>query len=564
MHISPKFPRLGWRVLTLAAALAGAAAAAPAQTGKPRPVPPPVVPSTPAQPPAALNAPAAPEPPDGKWLVDKEGRKYFVVSTPRIEGYYTWLDKEHTKVRLPYGMGVDLASYDDKTFWVKVYKQEEVPPAPAPQRRSPEELAKRSATYKFDLPTVHRLDFSPFDDGLPKRGQWRNGFVVADMDGDGHLDIVHGPARKGGNRPVVFLGDGKGHWKQWAATFPQIPFDYGDIAVGDLNGDGKLDMVVASHLRGMTALLGDGKGNFTSWSQGIEFELPGNGQTKPPFSSRAIQIVDWNHDGRPDILAAGEGPRLALTRGSGSSDAFNRGARGSRIYLNQGNGTWLPQDEQNPVVFGDAVASGDFNGDGHLDFASGSSILGYKEILAYGQPDGSWKRVAVDLVRPDAVVTALVVADFDHDGRDDLAVAYTSSELGVWRTGIDILYSRPGESWERRTLFNEESRTGISSLAAGDLDGDGARDLVALIDGGGSWIFLGDRKGWFSRESGSPVPAGESGCRGYHAVLADVDGDGRDELLIDFAGEGISPTSASQCANGGGLHVWKAARQTKK
>ena len=53
----------------------------------------------------------------------------------------------------------------------------------------------------------------PFDAGLPHEGQWRNGFDIADMNGDGLLDIVHGPPRKGDRRPHVFLGDGKGNWR---------------------------------------------------------------------------------------------------------------------------------------------------------------------------------------------------------------------------------------------------------------------------------------------------------------------------------------------------------------
>jgi hypothetical protein len=458
---------------------------------------------------------------------------------------------------------MDVVSYDDKNFYVKIYRPQDAPTAPTAPRRTPEDLAKSAATFKFATPAVHRVSFLPFEEGLSSHGQWRNGFVIADMNGDKHPDIVHGPPRKSGNRPMIFLGDGKGRWQQWKTTFPQVPFDYGDVAVGDLNGDGRLDLVVASHLRGITAMLGDGKGNFTAWSQGIEFQLPGGGETSPVFSSRAIQIADWNGDRKPDILAAGEGPRMALGRGDTSNDSFNRGSRGFRVYLNQGNGSWVAKDEEGSAVFGDAVASGDFNGDGRLDFVMGSSIMGYQAVLGYSQPDGSWKRVHLEGLRGNLILTALAAADFDRDGRDDLAVAYTSAELGVWRSGVDILYSRPGDVWERRPLANQESRTGVYALAAGDLDGDKVRDLVALTGEGASWVFLGDGKGWFAREDSASVNAGDAGCRGYHAALADLDGDGKDELVASFAGEGMTPGGLAQCPSGGSLRAWKAAKAGK-
>jgi hypothetical protein len=106
---------------------------------------------------------------------------------------------------------------------------------------------------------------------------------------------------------VIFLGDGKGSWLRWReAKFPSLAYDYGDVQAGDFNGDGHPDLALAVHLRGLIALLGDGKGGFRNASEGLDFALGG----RTPFSSTALRIVDWNGDGRPDILAFGEGPGL--------------------------------------------------------------------------------------------------------------------------------------------------------------------------------------------------------------------------------------------------------------
>jgi hypothetical protein len=249
--------------------------------------------------------------------------------------------------------------------------------------------------------------------------------------------------------------------------------------------------------------------------------------------------------------------------------AFNRGSRGLRVYLNNGDGSWGKIDEEGNSSFGDALALGDFNGDHHLDFAMAISILGYRGLIGESRADGTWQRANIAELRPNAIVQSVAAADLNGDGRDDLAVSYASNELGKWRSGIDVLYSRADGTWERRALANQEGPEGLFALTFGDLDGDGARDLVGLTANGEVWAFLGDGKGWFTREEGAPK--GNLGCRGYSARLADLDGDGKDELIAGFAGEATSEgvmtgvlnngeTAAPECATGGSLRVWKPVK----
>jgi hypothetical protein len=507
------------------------------------------------------TSPDALEPPDGKWLVDEEGREYFASQIPRIEGEYAWMGEDRKQVRLAYGLMFDLLAYDEETFTLKMYRPLERKPRTRPLAPTEEEKAAIAASYKSEIKTADRLTFTPFDEGLPREEQWRQGFDVADLDGDGHLDLVHGPARKTGSTPAVFLGDGKGRWRRWTeARFPSIPFDYGDAAVGDLNGDGRADLVLASHLRGITAMVQEGKGAFRPWTQGIEFS-PGlrSEDAGTAFSSREIELVDWNRDGRLDLLAFGEGPRLSVAR---TAQQYSEGSEGMLAYLNQGDGSWQKVvTDPGSKIYGDDFALGDFDGDGRLDFVAGTGVLGYRAVVHLGREDGSVERLEVDSLRPSASIRGITAADFDGDGRDDFAVGYLAREAGVWRTGVDAMYSRPGNVWERRTLWSQESQDGIYALGEGDLNGDGASDLVALTGGGAGWVFLGDGKGGFVREDGKELDSEGTGCRGYHVELADVDRDGRDEILAGFAGEGaeMMGLGPESCPTNGSLRVWKAA-----
>ncbi|HVR10393.1 MAG TPA: VCBS repeat-containing protein [Thermoanaerobaculia bacterium] len=561
-------------LLLLAALLAAPAAPAGAQGGQPAAPAAPQASSTPAAPqvsptpnPYGANVPQTrqvdpnPEPPDGKWLKDDLGRLYFIEKMRKVEGQYRRID-DHT-VRTLWGVPIDVVREDDRYFYFKVFKVGAGQPVkPVNQPPSAAELAKIAATYKADTPESHRLRFIDFGKGLPSSGQWREGFVLADMNGDGHLDIVHSPPRKGLGPPVIFLGDGKGSWRRWQeAQFARFPYDYGDIGVADLDGDGNLDLVLAMHLKGFTALLGDGKGHFMKrWDKGLDFLEPGKGGDESAlFTSKTISLVNWNHDQRPDILALGEGPRLNISAVRGEGGILGSGqSYGPVIYLNQGDGSWKRKDQGtgHDQIFGDSVTVGDFNGDGRPDFAVGSGVMGRRDLVYLGRADGGWDKAEID-VRPLSYVKAVLAADFDHDGRSDLAVGYISFEGAVWRTGIDIFYSRPGGKWERRTLAAKEGREGVSALGAGDLDGDGNLDLVALTGDGATWVFLGDGKGFFTHET-AEIPNYGPGCNGSRVRLADLDGDGKAEIVASWSGEYSAMYAPDQCRSEGGIRAWHA------
>ena len=517
--------------------------------------------------PAAKEEPAlqpvGPQPPDGKWLVAEDGRRYFVEKIRKgYEGRdYIWASED--TIRIMGGLTLDVVSEDEKTFSVKIYEVTGRPrPKPSPPPPTPEELERIALEYDPErLTPGDRLEFVSFDEGLPRKGQWRNGFDVADMNGDGHMDIVFGAPRKGLRHPHVFLGDGEGKWKPWSeALYPELPYDYGDAKAADFDGDGHIDIALAMHLTGAVVLRSDGAGRFTPWSEGIGLAARGGGRA-PAFSSRAATVADWNRDGRPDLLAMGEGMgKMAKQKGGRMPPSSS----GIVAFANQGDGTWQAQ----PVparFFGDSIAAGDFNGDGREDVVTAANSIGARQILYLANEAGGWDPVQVEGVRPGAWVRTVAFARVDGDELDDVLVGYSNrAQDRIWRTGVDIIHGSREGSGVRRTLFSAETRAGVYGLDSGDLDGDGRLDVVALSGQGEAWIFLGGEEGAFVHEAVPELPKPVPGCAGYALRLADLDGDGRDEIVAGFAGErtgmkGI--TGEPGCPGEGSLRAWKARKR---
>ena len=71
----------------------------------------------------------------------------------------------------------------------------------------------------------------------------------------------------------------------------------------------------------------------------------------------------------------------------------------------------------------------------------------------------------VEIPGPNHYVQAVAAGDFDGDGKDDLAIAYLSLEKEIWYSALDVFYVRPGGKWERRTLSREAGRDVAVALA---------------------------------------------------------------------------------------------------
>lgn len=409
-------------------------------------------------------------------------------------------------------------------------------PAPPASPRPPCGQAPLAASHRFNL--------SPFETGLPTQGQWRDGFVLADINADGRPDVVHGPPRKGPMQPVIFLGDAQGRFQPWSGThFPPLPYDYGDVAVADVNGDGAMDMALAAHLRGLTVLIQEGKGQFAPWNSGLRLEAP-NPAAAPLFTSRRLELLDWNGDRRPDLLALNEGPsRLAQTARQGEAVA---------LYLNR-QGFW----EAAPVLqslnlFGSSLSTGDIDGDGHVDALIGTQNPGARLIVLLGH-ENSWLPRELKSLPPKALVTAVALRNVRADRRPEVIEATRYVEGDHWCNALDVVEWSPSKEL-LSVLWSDRADEPIVAVAAEDFDHDGYVDITAVRERGSVLLFAGGRNG-FTADVSIPAPAWLEGCSAHDMQLADLNGDGTYEMIISFAGE--PSVAGGTCRSRGGFVAWQ-------
>jgi len=214
-----------------------------------------------------------------------------------------------------------------------------------------------------------------------------NKVAVGDFNGDGKLDLA--VANQDANTVSILLGDGTGNFT--TASSPATGSYPYSVAVGDFNGDGKLDLaVVNTDSNTLSILLGDGTGNFTAASS------PATG-----INPLSVAVGDFNGDGKLDLAVANEGSNtvsILLGDGTGNFTAASSPATGS-----------YPQ----------SVAVGDFNGDGKLDLAVTNFSSNTVTVLL-GDGTGNFTTALSPATGNGPIGVA--VGDFNGDGRLDLAV----------------------------------------------------------------------------------------------------------------------------------------------
>jgi len=307
----------------------------------------------------------------------------------------------------------------------------------------------------------------PFRDishGLPNTGLWRHSIVVFDIDKDGILDIIAPPPRKapeGQRRPFIFSYiESEQRWKESQLyRFPlSDKYNYGGIAVGDINKDGRYDLVLANHENTIVCLINDGKGSF-------EINYPVN----EPFRSRTVLIDDINGDGLVDIIALSEfyNPNLKDLK------------TGIMVGINENGSFSVNFVEESSGIFGDSLAVGDINGDGKRDIiiAPLTGIKEQKKAIWLNEGNGVFKPFKKDLFTDKEIPFFVRVGDIDGDGRDEMV--FKISPLGAFGSPYLKAFRFTNDNIEDISKGLEDIKdVGVFDLA--DIDNDGIHELSVL------------------------------------------------------------------------------------
>jgi hypothetical protein len=376
-----------------------------------------------------------------------------------------------------------------------------------------------------------RGHFTPGPSGDIPLGRSPGAVAVGDVNGDGRADLVVTDASD--FSATVLLGTGGGAF-QVASSF-RAGGRPGDVALADFDGDGKLDVVAAqSGYDRLTVALGNGDGSFRDRS------VPRVGLT--PFD---VVSADFNGDGRPDLATADrDGDTVTVRLGNG--DGTTR--QSARVAASDG-----------PI----ALAAGDLNRDGRPDLVVADRNTPSAGVLL-GNGDGTFRPASfLDFLPADfrlngplfpSGLTDVAVVDLDRDGFLDIVVSGTALR-NFDSPAVDFLAVRRGRgdgTFGELQLLNADLPGEVSSFQAADLDGDGDLDLVATanrVTNGSSDPFIDDEAnsdgtvallenvgGTFVLQSNPELEF--PGLPGFAATLlmavvaADLDGDGDTDLAV--------------------------------
>lgn len=334
--------------------------------------------------------------------------------------------------------------------------------------------------------------------------------VIADLNADSRPDLM--VANAGGGNITVLLGDGRGGFTPSAGS----PFAAGDepsdIAAGEIDGDGHVDLVIPNHgTKYVTVLLGDGRGGFVP-APGSPFMV------KSDPHPHGVGLADFNGDRKTDILVddwQNDSVTVLFSNGKGGFDSPGVSFAVGRMPYHK-------------------VRAADVNGDGKADIIT-TNMRGNNATVLLGDGLGRFSQSAGSPLATGDSPFHLAIGDMNRDNKPDLVIAtYSGQGSDPSDDGVAVLLGdgRGGFSPMSGSPFKTTGRAS-GNLALGDINGDGLMD-VAVANGASNdvTVLLGSNKG--TLVPGATYAVGRSP---YSVAVGDLNHDGKADIVTSNNGD---------------------------
>ena len=316
-----------------------------------------------------------------------------------------------------------------------------------------------------------------------------------DVNGDGKPDIV--VANNGADNVGVLLNRGNGSF------LAQITYTTGGgsspyaVALEDVNGDGKPDIVVANDGNdNVGVLLNRGNGTFLPQTTYT------TGSNSAPFS---VSLGDVNGDGKPDMAVA------------------NSGTNTVGVLLNLGNGTFLPQITYAAGTNPRAVTLADVNGDNILDIVVANNNANTVGVFL-NRGNGTFLAQTAYTTGGGSSTRAVTVGDVNGDNALDIVVANNAGNT------VGVFLNRGNGTFLAQTAYTTGGGSNPRSVALTDVNGDNRLDIIVANDGTDNvGVLINRGNGTFLAQASLPALT-NSGPRSI--AVADVNGDNEADIVV--------------------------------